>query len=150
VPIRGIALAMNEPVGVIGTLCADDAPLLGLCHAMGAGMAMGNRSVLIASELYPFAATDLIQVLETSDVPAGVVNVITGSHAELAPHLAAHNDLDAVWSFSSADVSTVVESKSTGNLKRTWVNNGQSTNFAPRDFLSAASETKTVWVPYGE
>lgn len=150
VPIRGIALAMHEPVGVIGTLCADDAPLLGLCHAMGAAMAMGNRCVLVASELYPFAATDLIQVLETSDIPAGVVNILTGSHADLAAHLAAHNDIDAVWSFSSTDVSAVIESNSTGNLKRTWVNNGQTAPFAARDFLSAASETKTIWVPYGE
>lgn len=150
VPIRGIALAMNEPVGVIGALCRDDSPLLGLTQTMGASMAMGNRCVLIASEPFPLSATDFIQILETSDVPAGVVNILTGSHADLAPHLAAHNDVDAVWNFSSTDVSAVIEAKSTGNLKRTWVNNGQSVNANARDFLSAASETKTVWVPYGE
>ncbi len=150
VPIRGIALAMNEPVGTIGALCADESPLLGLTHAMGASMALGNRCVLVASEPFPLAATDFIQILETSDVPAGVVNILTGSHTDLAPHLAAHNDLDALWSFSSSDVSAVIEAKSTGNLKRTWVNNGQVGDIKPRDYLSAASETKTVWVPYGE
>jgi aldehyde dehydrogenase (NAD+) len=150
VPIKGIALAMNEPVGVIGAICADDTPLLGLIHAMGANMAMGNRCVLVASEPYPLAATDFIQILETSDVPAGVVNILTGSHTDLAPHMAAHNDIDAVWSFSSSDVSAGIERKSVGNLKRTWVNNQHSIVCAPREFLSAASETKTVWVPYGE
>ena len=150
VPLRGIALAMNEPVGVIGALCADDAPLSGLAHAMGASLSMGNRCVLVASEPYPLAATDFIQILETSDVPAGVVNILTGSHTDLAPHLAAHNDLDALWSFSSSDVSKVIEAKSTGNLKRTWVNNGLTSAPSARDYLKAASETKTVWVPYGE
>ncbi|WP_085307581.1 aldehyde dehydrogenase family protein [Planktotalea arctica] len=150
VPIKGIALAMNEPVGVIGVFCADDTPLLGTVHAMGSNMAMGNRCVLVASEPYPLAATDLIQVLETSDVPAGVVNVLTGSHTDLAPHMAAHNDIDAVWSFSSSDLSAVIERKSIGNLKRTWVNNAQTSTPSPREHLSAASETKTIWVPYGE
>ena len=150
VPIKGIALAMNEPVGMIGVFCADDTPLLGTVHAMGSNMAMGNRCVLVASEPYPLAATDLIQVLETSDVPAGVVNVLTGSHTDLAPHMAAHNDIDAVWSFSSSDLSAVIERKSIGNLKRTWVNNAQTSTPSPREHISAASETKTIWVPYGE
>ena len=150
VPIKGIALAMNEPVGVIGALCSDDTPLLGAIHTLGASMALGDRCVLVASEPYPLAATDLIQVLETSDVPAGVVNILTGSHTDLAPHLAAHNDIDAVWSFSSSDLSAVIERNSTGNLKRTWVNNAQTSTPNTREFLSAASETKTIWVPYGE
>ena len=150
VPIKGIALAMNEPVGVIGAFCADDTPLLGLIQTMGASMAMGNRCVLAASEPYPLAATDFIQILETSDVPAGVVNILTGCHEELAPHMAAHNDIDAVWSFSSSELSQMIEAKSTGNLKRTWVNNAHSSTPKARDFLNAASETKTIWVPYGE
>jgi aldehyde dehydrogenase (NAD+) len=78
------------------------------------------------------------------------VNILTGSHIELAPHIAAHNDVDAVWSQSSSSVSAVIEANSTGNLKRTWVNNGQSVEITTRDYLSAATETKTVWVPYGE
>ncbi|WP_375264945.1 aldehyde dehydrogenase family protein [Planktotalea sp.] len=150
VPIKGIALAMKEPVGVIGALCADDLPLLGLIKPMGASMAMGNRCILAASEPFPLAATDFIQILETSDVPSGVVNILTGRHTELAPHMAAHNDVDAVWSQSSSNVSAVIEAKSVGNLKRTWVNNGQTTQITTRDYLNVATETKTVWVPYGE
>ena len=107
----------------------------------------------IASEPYPLAATDLYQVLETSDLPGGVVNIVTGSHAELAPTLADHMDVDAVWSFSSTDLSGEIEKRAAGNLKRTWVNYGRARDWASAEghaFLQAATETKTVWVPYGE
>ncbi|WP_422048304.1 aldehyde dehydrogenase family protein [Shimia sp.] len=155
VPIRGVALAMKEPVGVIGALCADEAPLLGLISAMAPAIAMGNRAVLVASEAFPLAATDFYQVLETSDVPAGVVNILTGSHAELAGSLAGHLDVDAVWSFSSTDLAQEIEAASAGNLKRTWVNNGaardwQSADGEGRAFLQAATEVKNIWVPFGE
>ncbi len=155
VPLRGIALAMNEPAGIIGAFCPDDVPLLGLVSVIGPAMALGNRLVAVASEPFPLAATDFYQVLETSDVPAGVVNILTGSHAALAPHLAGHLGVDAVWSFSSSDISAVIEKESAGNLKRTWVNNGRTRDWLSpdgegRDFLHEASEVKTIWVPYGE
>ena len=155
VPIRGVALAMREPVGTIAALCPDAAPLLGLISVMAPAIAMGNRTVLVASEPYPLAATDFYQVLDTSDLPGGVVNILTGSHAELAPTLATHMDIDAVWSFSSTDLSKVVEAKSAGNLKRTWVNNGQMCDWMGmsgegRAFLEAATEVKNIWIPYGE
>ena len=154
VPLRGVALAMREPCGVIGALCPDDVPLLGLVSVMAPALAMGNRVVLVASEAFPLAATDFYQVLDTSDVPAGVVNILTGRHAELAPVLAAHMDVEAVWSFSSTDLSRQIESAAAGNLKRTWVNHGRArdwlgTEGAGEAFLNAATEVKTVWVPYG-
>jgi len=154
VPLRGVALAMNQPVGVIGAFCPDEAPLLGLISCLGPALAMGNSCVLVASEPYPLAATDFYQVLDTSDVPGGAVNIVTGSHADLAPHLAGHLGVDAVWSFSGSDISATIEREAAGNLKRTWVNHGLSRDwFADgegRDFLAAATEIKTVWVPYGE
>ncbi|MYM55136.1 aldehyde dehydrogenase family protein [Thalassovita mangrovi] len=155
VPIRGVALSMREPVGVIGAICPDEAPLLGLVSVMAPAIAMGNRAVLVASEAMPLAATDFYQVLDTSDVPAGVANILTGSHAELAGTLASHLDVDAVWSFSSSDISGLIERESAGNLKRTWVNNGlardwMGTEGEGRAFLDAATEVKTIWVPYGE
>jgi len=153
VPIRGVALAMREPMGVIGALCPDENPLLGLISVMAPAIAMGNRVVLAASEPFPLAATDFYQVLDTSDVPAGVVNILTGAHAELAKPLASHLDVDAVWSFSSSAVSTEIESASAGNLKRTWVNNAQSRDWFEdhsRAFLEAATDVKNIWVPYGE
>ena len=153
VPIRGVALAMNEPVGIIGAFCADDVPLLGLVSAMAPAIAMGNRTVLVASEPYPLAATDFYQVLDTSDVPGGVVNILTGAHQELAPHLAGHMNVDAVWSFSSSELSATVEREAAMNLKRTWVNNAGARDWSQTDahtFLNAATEVKNIWVPYGE
>ena len=152
-PIRGVALAMRERVGVVGALCPDEAPFLGLVTVMGAAMALGNASVLVGSEPYPLAAWDLATVLEASDVPGGAVNLLTGSHAELAPALAGHMGVDAVWSFSSSDLSGEVERLSAGDLKRTWVNHGHARDWAEtpgREWLEAASEVKTIWIPYGE
>ena len=153
VPMRGVALAMNEPVGKIGAFAPDDGPLLGLVSIVGASMAMGNRLTVVASEPFPLAATDFYQVLETSDVPGGVVNILTGSHSELAPQVAGHMDVDAVWSFSSSDLSAVIEREAAGNLKRTWVNYGRGRDWSvasAQEFLAASTEVKTVWVPYGE
>ena len=155
VPMRGVALAMNEPVGVVGGFCPDDAPLLGRVSLMAPAIAMGNRVVLAASEPFPLAATDFYQVLDTSDVPAGVVNIVTGSHAELASPLSGHLGVDAVWAQSGADISAIVEAESAGNLKRTWVNNANARDWfgaagEGREFLAHATEVKTIWVPYGE
>lgn len=155
VPLRGVALAMPAPLGVIGAICPDEAPLLGVVSLMAPAIAMGNRTVLVASEAFPLAATGLYQVLDTSDVPGGVVNILTGSHAELAPTLAAHMDVDAVWCFSSTPLSETVEAASASNLKRTWVNDSKARDWAGmagegRAFLEQATEIKTIWVPYGE
>jgi len=155
VPIRGVALAMREPIGVLGAFCDDAHPLLGLVSVMGPALAMGNRCVLVASEAYPLEALDMTQILETSDVPAGVVNLLTGRHGELAKPLASHMDVDAVWSFSSSDISAGIEAESGTNLKRTWVNNGYARDWfgasgEGREFLAQATDVKTIWVPYGE
>ena len=155
VPIRGIALAMKEPVGVIGALCPDEAPLLGLISVMAPVIAMGNTCVLAASQVGPLAATDFYQVLDTSDVAPGVVNILTGEHAALAKTMAGHMDIDALWSFSSTDLSAQIERASASNLKRTWVNNARSRDwFGPagegREFLAQATEVKNIWIPYGE
>jgi aldehyde dehydrogenase (NAD+) len=145
VPIRGVALAMKEPVGKIAALC-DDTPLLGLVSAMAPAIAMGNRITLIASDPFPLAATDFYQVLETSDVPAGVVNILTGDHATLAPDLAKHMDIDALWSFSPQDLAQPIEAHSATNLKRTWITQSPTIKAS----LHAATEVKNVWIPYGE
>ncbi|MQQ08083.1 aldehyde dehydrogenase family protein [Epibacterium sp. SM1979] len=153
VPIRGVALAMKEPVGVIGALCPDEAPLLGLVSLMAPAIAMGNRMVLAASSVFPLAATDFYQVLETSDVPAGVVNIVTGAHRDLAGPLASHMAVDALWSQSSSPVSQEIETLAAGNLKRSWVNNGQGLDWMQdhsKAILQEATEVKNIWVPYGE
>ncbi len=153
VPIRGIALAMHEPVGVIGALAPDDAPLLGSATLLAAAMTMGNRLVLVPSQAAPLVATDLYQVLETSDVPAGVANIVTGLHGDMAATLAAHANVDALWSFTPHVDLAELERASALNLKRTWVNHGGNPDWAtldPKLALAQATETKTIWVPYGE
>ncbi|RME17913.1 MAG: aldehyde dehydrogenase family protein [Alphaproteobacteria bacterium] len=155
VPMRGAALATNEPVGVIGIFCPDEAPLLGLVSLMAPAIAMGNRVVMAASQPFPLAATDFYQVLETSDLPAGVVNILTGPHDAFAAALAGHLDVDAVWTHSGADLSALVERESAGNLKRSWVNNARARDwFGPEgeghEFLHHATEVKTTWIPWGE
>ena len=123
---------------------------MGLIEPLAPALAMGNRITAVASHAFPLAATDFYQVLDTSDVPAGVVNILTGDHTDLAPHMAAHMNLDAVWSFSSADVSKVIEEESAETLKRTWVNNGQTRHWPSAIWRAQATEIKTTWIPYGE
>ena len=110
--------------------------------------------ILLCSEAAPLIATDFYQILDTSDVPAGVVNILTGTHADLAEPLSAHMNVDSVWCFSSTDISGAVESNAAFNLKRTWVNHGHEKNWCSesdiQSFLSASTETKTIWIPFGE
>ncbi|RYH03950.1 aldehyde dehydrogenase family protein [Salipiger sp. IMCC34102] len=147
VPVRGVALAMKAPVGKIGILCPDAAPLLGLVSLMAPAIAMGNRVTLVASEAYPLVATDFFQVLDTSDVPGGVVNILTGAHADLAEPMARHLDLDAVWGLSGH--AQLIEAASAQNLKRTWVGPFDPQVDTTKDLLAHATEVKTIWVPYG-
>ncbi|MDE1151066.1 MAG: aldehyde dehydrogenase family protein [Micavibrio sp.] len=156
-PARLISVAMKESVGVVGIVCPDENPLLGFVSLFAPAMAMGNRAVIIPSERFPLLATDFYQIFDTSDVVAGSVNIVTGNRKELTKTLAEHDEVDALWYFGSdLGGSAQVEKASTGNLKRTWVNNGKQRNWFDRaqaegeEFLRHATEVKNVWVPYGE
>jgi aldehyde dehydrogenase (NAD+) len=110
---------------------------------------------VVPSPAHPLAATDLYQVFETSDVPAGVVNIVTGVRDELARTLADHDEVAAVWYFGSRDGAARVEAESAGNLKVTWTGYGARDWLDPaegqgREFLRRATQIKTIWVPYGE
>ncbi len=149
VPLRGLAVAVNEPVGVIGAICPSRQPLLGLVAAMAPAIAMGNRIVLIPSRAFPLAATDFYQILDTSDIPAGVVNIVTGDPAALSADIASHLDVAAIWNLDAPDLDTAIEAAAAGNLKRTWMASCTDA-MAARAALAQATEIKTVWVPYGE
>lgn len=149
-PLRGATLTINHAVGVIGVFCGSENPLLDLIIPMAAGMAMGNRMIIVAPHAAPLIATDFYQILDTSDVPAGVVNILTGNHAELAPTMASHMDIDAVWSMSQPDIGATIEAQSVTNLKRTWVTSCATRAIRPRDILAQATETQTIWIPFGE
>lgn len=153
VPIRGIAIAMPEAIGVVGVAAPDEAPLLGLISTIAPLIATGNAVVAIPSEPHPLAATDLYTIFESSDVPAGVVNLVTGAKDALATVLAAHDDVESVWYWGTAAGRAAVESASAGNLKRTWCHAGPvDWTAAPdaRAFLREATHVKNIWVPYGE
>jgi len=146
VPMRGLALAIHEPVGKIAALCGDDAPLAGLIRPMAAALTMGNTITLAASPAFPLIAMDMFQVLDTSDVPAGVVNILSGPQAPLAKTMAEHANLEAIWNLSDPSMTADIEKSSAGNLKRTWTGATPSDHQA---WLDAATEIKTIWVPYG-
>ena len=155
-PIRNVTLAMPEPFGIMGLSCPDEAPLLAFVSLVMPAIAMGNRVVVTPSARYPLVITDLYQVLDTSDVPGGVVNIVTGVQNELAEVLAKHDEVAAMWYVGSAAGGAVVERESVGNLKPTWVNDGKARDwFDPaqgqgRAYLRRATQVKNIWVPYGE
>ncbi|GAC1680529.1 MAG: aldehyde dehydrogenase family protein [Ktedonobacteraceae bacterium] len=155
-PMRGVVLAMHEPMGVVGVACPDMYPLLGCISLVAPMIAMGNTVVVVPSQHYPLSATDCYQVFETSDLPAGVVNIVTGEHDGLSQVLAEHDDVDAMWYFGSAEGSKRIESASAGNMKRTWVSNGHDRDWLNaiqgegQEFLREATQVKNIWVPYGE
>ena len=153
---RHVTLAMHEPWGIMGLVCPNAAPLLGLVSLLMPALAMGNRAVVVPSAVQPLAATDLYQVLDTSDVPAGVVNIVTGEPDPLATVLAEHHEVAALWYAGSAAGSAAVEKASAANLKATWTSDGKSRDwFSPvegqgREYLRRATQVKNIWVPYGE
>ena len=152
-PTRTVTLALHEPVGVIGIVAPDEAPLLSLISLLAPALAMGNTVVLVPSTTAPLVATDLYQVIEYSDVPAGAINIVTGHAAELSAVLAKHDDVDGLWVVAEADICAKAEAESTGNLKRVWTGHGRSLDWPTAQgeaFLRRAVEVKNVWVPYGD
>lgn len=154
-PMRAVSLAMKEPLGVIALITPDEKPLLSLVAMAGAALAMGNRIVTVPSQRHALIATDLYQVLETSDVPAGVFNIITGPQADLALVLARHGDVDGLWMVAEGQACKAVEEESTSNLKRCWTSQGCNIDWTGTEgstitFLARAVEIKNVFIPYGD
>jgi aldehyde dehydrogenase (NAD+) len=155
-PFRNISIAMNEPVGTVGVICPNDVPLLGFFSLVLPLIAAGNAVVAVPSEKYPLIASDLYQVFETSDLPGGVVNLVTGRANELLKVLAEHDDLDAVWCYGDDQACSTSKALSIGNLKQVWTNEGRQIDFFDMGqgegpwYLEHAYQAKNVWVPYGE
>jgi len=149
-----LVLALHEPVGVVGIACPDEFPLLAFVSLVAPALAVGNTVVVVPSQRHPLAATDLYQVLDTSDLPGGVVNILTGDRDALAAVLAQHEDVDAVWYFGTPQGAAVVERESAGNLKRTWTFTHPLDWLDPHgaegpEFLRQATQVKNVWLPHG-
>jgi aldehyde dehydrogenase (NAD+) len=155
-PFRNIAIAMNEPLGTVGVICPAQVPLLGFFSLVLPLLSAGNTVVAVPSESYALIAGDLYQVFETSDLPAGAVNLVTGRTAELLKVMAEHDDLDAIWCYGDAEMCAAAKTLSVGNLKQVWTNEGREMNFLSRGqgegrwYLEHAYQVKNIWVPYGE
>jgi aldehyde dehydrogenase (NAD+) len=155
-PGRNITIAMPEPVGTVGILAPTQAPLLGLLSLVLPAISVGNTVVAVPSERYPLIIGDVYQLLDTSDLPGGVVNLVAGRPAELGKTLAEHDGIEAIWCFRSNEEATMVRAASIGNMKQTWTNDGHEYDwFNPaqaegRWFLQHATQVKNIWAPYGE
>jgi aldehyde dehydrogenase (NAD+) len=155
-PFRNIAIAMHEAIGAVGVVCPVEAPLLGFLSLVMPALAMGNTVVAIPSEAYPLITGDLYQLFDTSDLPGGAVNIVTGYASQLLKTLAEHDDVDAIWCFGDEALATAAKSASIGNLKQVFTNEGRAIDwFNPklaegRWFLEHATQVKNIWVPYGE
>ncbi len=154
-PYRNVTLAMNEPLGVIGIVAPEEAGLLGFISTVMPAIAMGNRVVVVPSGHYALLATDFYQVLDTSDLPGGVVNIVTGDAEVLAETLARHLDVEGLWYWGTRAGSRMVETEAAASMKRTWVNYGLFHDWEDPEqgqgdqFLRRAVEVKNIWIPYG-
>ncbi|HEV1995852.1 MAG TPA: aldehyde dehydrogenase family protein [Candidatus Acidoferrum sp.] len=155
-PFRNVAIAMNEPIGTVGIICPSEAPLLGFFSTVLPALAAGNTVIAVPSEAYPLIAGDLYQVFDTSDLPAGAVNIVIGHASQLLKVLAEHDDVDAIWCFTDAESGAAAKSLSTGNLKQVFTNEGRAIDWFDaqqgegRWFLEHSTQVKNIWVPYGE
>ena len=153
---RHVTMTVNEPYGTMGIVASDEAPLLSLLSLILPAITLGNRVVAIAAQSHPLVAARLYQVFETSDIPDGVINLLTGERDVLAKTLAEHDDVAALWYCGSEEGSAMVETASAGNLKHTWVDRGRLRDWRdPKqgqgvEFLRRACQVKTIWLPYGE
>jgi len=155
-PFRTIAIAMNEPIGVIGMVCPTEVPLLGFLSLVMPALAAGNTVIAVPSETYPLIIGDLYQLFDTSDMPAGAINMVTGSASQLLKTLAEHDGVDAIGSFTDEASAAAAKAYSVGNLKQVWTNEGRAIDWfnakqaEGRWFLEHATQVKNIWVPYGE
>jgi aldehyde dehydrogenase (NAD+) len=155
-PFRNVAIAMNEAIGTLGVICPAEMPLLGFLSLVMPLVAMGNTVVAVPSEKYPLIASDLYQLFDTSDLPGGAVNIVTGYGSQLLKTLAEHDDVDAIWCYGDDATVAAAKAMSIGNLKQVWTNEGRIIDWFDakqgegRWFLEHATQVKNIWVPYGE
>ena len=155
-PFRSIAIAMHEAIGTVGIICPTEAPLLGFLSLVMPALTIGNTIIAIPSEQYPLITGDLYQLFDTSDLPGGAVNIVSGYASQLLKTLAEHDDVDAIWCFGDESQAAAAKSASIGNLKQVFTNEGRAIDwFNPkvaegRWFLEHATQVKNIWVPYGE
>jgi acyl-CoA reductase-like NAD-dependent aldehyde dehydrogenase len=152
-PVAGpyFNFSFPEPTGVVAVVAPQDSSFLGLVSVLAPVVVTGNTAVVVASEGRPLPAVSLTEVLATSDVPGGVVNLLTGHTRELVPVLAAHMDVNAIdlTGIGPSDDRAELERLAAGNVKRTFVQPDEWTKEPTLSRLKASVEIKTVWHPLG-
>ncbi len=152
-PVAGpyFSFSLPEPTGVVGVIAPQEPALLGLVSVLAPVLTTGNTAVVVASEAHPLPAISFAEVLATSDLPAGVVNLLTGFTAELAPWLAGHRDVNALdLTGVDAPARPQLQVAAAGNVKRVYATDTADWTADPgTSRLSAFVETKTVWHPIG-
>ncbi|GAB1606851.1 uncharacterized protein LOC115222823 [Argonauta hians] len=152
----GLTVKLHQSVGVIGVACPDENPLLSFVSLFAPAFARGNVTVIVPSEKYPLAAMNMYQIFDTSDVPAGVINLLSGSRDHLTKYLTEHHEVQAMWYFGSLDGSAFVEYSSAENCKRTFVNYGQVRDWTDpqqgmgEEFLYHSVQCQNIWLPMGD
>ena len=159
-PVEGpyFNFTVPEPVGVVGIVCPDDTPLLAMVSRVAPCIVSGNTTVVVASERWPLVTITLGEALATSDVPGGVINILTGNRAELVPWMAGHGDIDTVDLTGCADdnaLVTTAERAAAESVTRVvhataresqWANEQSQSPYTIASFV----EYKTVWHPKGQ
>lgn len=156
-PMRGLTLAMKEPLGVMTSILSDDSPLLNLVTVMGSVFSTGNTNIIVPGQKTSLIATELYQVLDTSDVPGGYVNILTAKENELNKTLSQHENIEGIWYFGadSAQRSEIIKN-TTSNIKRYWCPEEKHLDWANvseeflNEFLYQSTQVKNIWIPYGE
>ena len=156
-PIRGLTLAVKEPIGVVANILNDDFPLLSLITTLGANFAAGNANIIVPGQTTSLLATELYQLLETSDVPAGYINILTTKQNSLNKIIAEHENIDGIWYFSENNNERLkITQSTTSNLKRSWCPQSKNLDWSSNDdgflqeFLHHSTQVKNIWIPYGE
>ena len=155
-PYRGVTMALPEPVGILAQIAPENSPLISTISLIAPAIAMGNCIVFVPSQKFASVALELVQTFETSDVPAGVINIVSGIKQDLAEQLAGHAEADAMWCWAKSDLVSSVESISARDLKRLWVNDDEDRDWLNPmqgeglEFLRNATEIKNIWTPYGD
>ena len=156
-PMRGLTLAMKEPLGVMTSILSDDSPLLNLVTVMGSVFSTGNTNIIVPGQKTSLIATELYQVLDTSDVPGGYVNILTAKENELNKTLSQHENIEGIWYFGadSAQRSEIIKN-TTSNIKRYWCPEEKHLDWTNaseeflNEFLYQSTQVKNIWIPYGE
>ena len=156
-PMRGLTLAMKEPLGVMTSILSDDSPLLNLVTVMGSVFSTGNTNIIVPGQKTSLIATELYQVLDTSDVPGGYVNILTAKENELNKTLSQHENIEGIWYFGTDSVqrSDIVKN-TTSNIKRYWCPEEKHLDWTNaseeflNEFLYQSTQVKNIWIPYGE